>query len=96
MCLLRSAPYHIDGDVRPESDVDGRVELGEDVEDLGEAGDVGREVAGAGEVGEVAGRGGRGQKRVKYSGERNCIVRIGKLSKEWKIFFLENREGAFY
>ena len=45
--------------MRPESDVDGCVQLGEDVEDLGEAGDVGHEVAGAGEVGEVARGGGR-------------------------------------
>ena len=50
--------YHIDGDVRPESDVERGLELGEDVEDLGEAGQVRQEVAGAGDVAEVAAVGG--------------------------------------
>ena len=56
--LGRRIAYHIDGDVRPESDVERGLELGEDVEDLGEAGQVRQEVAGAGDVAEVAAVGG--------------------------------------
>ena len=44
--------------MRPESDVERGLELGEDVEDLGEAGQVGQEVAGAGDIAEIAAVGG--------------------------------------
>ena len=58
--------YHIDGDVRPESNVEGGIKLGEDVEEFGEAGQVGQDVARARKVSEVAAE----------------IVSVGRLSEQ--------------